>query len=566
MHRKKIICLLHTLLLLSAIIPATIGLTAGTATAEVSGTFQYSLIGNGTAVEITGYTGSGGSVVIPSVIAGEPVTSIAERAFYNCTSLTSVTIPISIIKIGAESFYNCYALTSITIPNSVTSIGKGAFFDCGLKSVVIPNSVTIIDDRAFFDCYSLASVTIPFSITSIGNYSFGGCYSLTAVTIPNSVTSIGKGAFYSCGLRSVTIPSSVGKIDDRSFQGCYALASVTISVGITNIGDYSFYNCYALKSVTITNNVSSLGEYIFGNCYALTSVSIASSVISIGDDAFYNCYALTAITFYGNAPSIGNGWKTGCGSNLTVYYYQGASGFANSSWYGVASLEMASPIAPQTLVAATGDGSVKLTWKAPSSGVSGNTINYIVYQNSTDVKHLTSNSLTITGLTNGQTYNFTVVALRTLEGLHNSTSIIVKLPTLGVVVDGTVYNKSGGPVINATVSLSNNMTVMTNDFGQFIFSEVREGNFSLLITKDGYKTVTQNVTVDGGKNVDLDSVIMLTDGSSPITASSSGDDMTLIIVIVVIAVVAAVVLLFFLKQKKGFQRKKKSTKARKPLV
>ena len=107
---------------------------------------------------------------------------IGDHAFHYCDSLTSITIPDSVISIGGGAFRFCSSLRSVTIPDSVISIGEGAFTLCsGLTSIVIPDSVISIGGGAFFLCSGLTSIVIPDSVTRIGGDAFYGCTSLTDV-------------------------------------------------------------------------------------------------------------------------------------------------------------------------------------------------------------------------------------------------------------------------------------------------------------------------------------------------------------------------------------------------
>lgn len=85
---------------------------------------------------------------------------------------------------GANIVSNVYENDKgiITFDNDITSIGEKAFFEChGLESITIPNSVTSIGVEAFYCCECLTSITIPDSVTSIEEYAFLGCDGLTSV-------------------------------------------------------------------------------------------------------------------------------------------------------------------------------------------------------------------------------------------------------------------------------------------------------------------------------------------------------------------------------------------------
>ena len=221
---------------------------------------------NGKAVtEVGRFCDDSGNSILAEIFIPNSVTTIGERAFYNCDGLTSVTIGNSVTTIGSSAFYGCSNLTSVTIGNSVTTIGSSAFSYCdGLTSVTIGDSVTTIGDSAFRECSNLTSVMIPDSVTTIGDSAFNGCSNLTSVTIPDSVTTIGYAAFYNCyNLTSVMIPDSVTTIGYFAFGDCSNLTSVTFAN--PNGWECEYYNDSTnVKAISASDlsNPSTAAQYL----------------------------------------------------------------------------------------------------------------------------------------------------------------------------------------------------------------------------------------------------------------------------------------------------------------
>ena len=198
---KKILCSLAIIIALVCVFTACKNEKSSTLpTDENPQGLAFCLKDDGTyAVEI-GNAKYLSKIKIPATYNGKAVTEVGRFCDETGnTILQEIIIPNSVTTIGDRAFYQCSNLTSVTIGNSVTTIGESAFSGCSkLTSVTIPDSVTTIGDWAFWNCSNLTSVTIPDSVTTIGEGVFSGCSNLTSVTIPDSVTTIGDSAFYGC--------------------------------------------------------------------------------------------------------------------------------------------------------------------------------------------------------------------------------------------------------------------------------------------------------------------------------------------------------------------------------
>ena len=337
------------------------------------------IIENGGAT-ITASTATG-AVTIPSAFGGYSVLKVGSGSSpvfgASNTSVTSVTIPSSVTTLAQKAFQNCTQLTSATIGNGVTSIGVNAFESCAnLTNITIPNSVTSIEENAFNNCTSLISANLGSGVTGIGTGAFRACKSLTSITIPNSVTSIGAVAFEMCfSLSSVTVGSGVASIGDGAFDYCWSLPSISVDSNnpsyssengilfnklktilikcpttkagsyaipnsVTTIANRAFSDCYYLTAVSIPNSVISIGNYTFLRC-GLTSATLGNGVTSIGHSAFYACAGLTSITIPNNVTSIATDAFRECIGLISVTIPDSVISFGGSAFADCTSLRNA---------------------------------------------------------------------------------------------------------------------------------------------------------------------------------------------------------------------------------
>jgi len=311
-------------------------------------------------------TAYSGAVIIPSSVTYNgkeySVTSIGYAAFYNCSGLTSVTIPNSVTKIVNAAFQNCSGLTSVTIPNSVTSIGSDAFFNTRLKSVTIGTGVLSIGTNAFNSSSGAKPVKVIWlTNTPPTNYSYAAGtvnyvannqYGLSNMTVypflssmfevdgvkyvpvsPSERTCDAIDCAYDASAENIHIGNTVsnkgisltvkevkpysfyenifikdvnlsfgGNIGSYAFQGCTGINTATVS-NQGNIGDYAFQGCTGINTATISNQ-GNIGSYAFQGCTSINTVTVSNQG-AIGDYAFRDNTGMTTATLGESITSLG---------------------------------------------------------------------------------------------------------------------------------------------------------------------------------------------------------------------------------------------------------------------
>jgi hypothetical protein len=116
--------------------------------------------------------------------------------FYNCSSLTSVTLPSAITSIPSNTFNGCKNL-AITDWKNITTIGENAFRNnvYGFIEGVNTDNITTLGPGAFrYGTFS--KLYLPKNVTSIGNSCFRQCPNLAYIEVSGDVpTTMGTNVF-----------------------------------------------------------------------------------------------------------------------------------------------------------------------------------------------------------------------------------------------------------------------------------------------------------------------------------------------------------------------------------
>ncbi|MCR5775508.1 MAG: leucine-rich repeat protein, partial [Lachnospiraceae bacterium] len=157
-------------------------------------------------------------------------TVIESAAFKDNKNLTWIDIPYGLTNIeGSDyrgAFYNCSSLSDVSLPETVRTIGISAFQLTGITELIIPDGVTSIDKFSFANCSSLEKVTVGSGITEIPDSAFSNS-KIRSVVFKGDVSEIGSEAFINASITDLTIPDSVRTIGEKAFDnallGAYRL-------------------------------------------------------------------------------------------------------------------------------------------------------------------------------------------------------------------------------------------------------------------------------------------------------------------------------------------------------
>lgn len=387
------------------------------------------------------------------------------------STLTYGGVEKTVTIIGEQAFL-LKEVKSVTIPSTVKKIGKHAFSSSKLTELNFEQNSELeeIANTAFMN-NELVTLTIPSSVQKIGNHAFAN----------NKVTSVNFEA--SSNLLEIGNEAFVNYLMENGNQ----ITNITIPKSVKNIGNFAFSGN---KLMTLMfeqgSQLENIGSGAFGH-NQLESISLPSSLEAISNNAFqFNI--LKKIEFAEPAtPPITVGpaaFKFQSGIVETLWYLNGNE---STPWdqeivttaFTAYAEPQALPPAPTSIMAVAGDSMATVSFTSTTdsaSVVTGDSASVItgykvkVYVNGQEQSTLratgTQSPIIVTGLTNGTTYTFKVVATSGLIDSLDSEISNAVTPTAPATVPSapTIHSVSplfGSAIVNFYPATSNGGSVIT---------------------------------------------------------------------------------------------------------
>lgn len=231
------------------------------------------------------------------------IASIEDSVFSQNEKLTKIILPPNLKTFSFESFAQT-SITNLSLPSSVTKIGNSAFRGCRfISTFVIPSDSLLktIGVGAFRDCSSISEITCDspnFKILTGGLFDpamttlilFPPASSIKYFSLPGTTRTINEGAFMSCtNIISIFIPSnSVTIISNNAFEGCVNLRQVNIPASVQTVGQNVFLNC---KSLTCGLEIESSNKEFISSLISSSKLP-KTCILPCEGFATQNCYSV----------------------------------------------------------------------------------------------------------------------------------------------------------------------------------------------------------------------------------------------------------------------------------
>ena len=265
--------------------------------------------------EVTGYNGTATEVVIPSTHEDEDVVHIADGAFKGNTTVTSITIPVTIIEIKGEAFSGCTALTEVRYLGTLEQWYEQVVRHDDWYDGATFESVTCSDgEYDVAEAYFTRGLSFTLSDDGSGYAVTGLNFDVNAYPSDPTTDTVVIPAVY-MGKPVVEIKELVSAATHASDPKEIVKTVTVKGNNLKVVGRQAFYEWSALESVTLPDSVEAIGEKAFFQAEALTEIDLPASLKEIGKQAFYRCSALATIEFGGTTAewesiTLGSLWKT----------------------------------------------------------------------------------------------------------------------------------------------------------------------------------------------------------------------------------------------------------------